>query len=54
MPSMMVICESVVIYYIELGVRLISVKLIKIEIQEFVLGVILNDKIWNSKWVKRC
>jgi hypothetical protein len=30
------------------------VKLIKIEIQEFLLGVISNDKIWNSKWAKRC
>jgi len=30
------------------------VKLIKIEIQEFVLGVILNAEIWNSKRAKRC
>jgi len=30
------------------------VKLIKIEIQEFVLGVIWNAKIWNSKWIKCC
>jgi len=30
------------------------VKLIKIEIQVFVLGVISNAKIWNSKWAKRC
>jgi len=30
------------------------VKLIKIEIQEFVLGEMSNAKIWNSKWAKCC